>query len=98
MQRMVRKQVYIAAMQDARLKRQAAALGVTESELIRRGIDLVTEAATPSADERVWQEELEFIEERARSLPAPDVSEPLTERRWPREEMCEERWNRRFSS
>lgn len=98
MQRMVRKQIYIAAMQDTRLKRRAAALGVTESELIRRGIDLITEAASPSADEQAWQDELAFIEERARTLPAPEMSEPLSGRRWPREEMYEERWNRRLSS
>ena len=39
MRRMVRKQVYIEPGQDARLKRQAAQLGVTEAELIRRAID-----------------------------------------------------------
>jgi len=39
MRRMVRKQVYIEPGQDARLKRQAALLGVTEAALIRRAID-----------------------------------------------------------
>ena len=37
MARMVRKQVYLEARQDAWLKRRAAELGVTEAELIRRG-------------------------------------------------------------
>jgi hypothetical protein len=94
---MVRKQVYIEPAQDARLKRRAADLGVTESELIRRGIDLVTEPAAQSRDEQAWEEEMAFILERARTLPAPEHGEPVIGRRWPREEMYEERWLRRFS-
>jgi hypothetical protein len=36
---MIRKQVYIEASQDRRLKSRARELGVTEAELIRRGLD-----------------------------------------------------------
>ncbi len=39
MSRMIRKQVYIESRQDATLKQQARALGVTEAEVIRRAID-----------------------------------------------------------
>ena len=39
---MVRKQAYISADQEQMLKRWAKALGVSEAELIRRGIDHIT--------------------------------------------------------
>lgn len=68
---MVRKQVYIGQEQDTLLKRQAHELGVTESRLIREGIDRV--AAVPPAhplDRRPWEAELAFLRARA-SLPAP---------------------------
>lgn len=41
MERMVRKQVYIEPIQEARLKKLVQATGLKEAELIRRGIDLV---------------------------------------------------------
>lgn len=47
---MVRKQVYIRADQEKRLKRAAAEEGVTEAELIRRGIDGVLSEDTGSGD------------------------------------------------
>jgi hypothetical protein len=97
MTRMVRKQVYIEPVQDVRLKRKAAELGVTESDLIRQGIDLVTDAGTSSARDEAWNELLTFIEDRARSLPAPENPDSPVNRRWSREEMYEERWNRRLS-
>jgi hypothetical protein len=40
MTKMVRKQIFITADQNKRLKTQAAAAGVSEAELIRAGIDL----------------------------------------------------------
>ncbi len=40
MTRMVRKQIFITADQNKRLKTHAAAAGVSEAELIRAGIDL----------------------------------------------------------
>lgn len=65
MSRMVRKQVYIEAEQDALLKKRAKELGVSEAELIRRGIEQVLQ--TPivfSPDLKLWEEEKEFIEQR----------------------------------
>ena len=40
MSKMVRKQVFITAEQNKKLKARAAAAGVAEAELIRAGIDL----------------------------------------------------------
>jgi hypothetical protein len=40
MVKMVRKQIFISADQNKRLKAHAAAAGVSEAELIRAGIDL----------------------------------------------------------
>jgi hypothetical protein len=40
MTKMVRKQIFITADQNKRLKTHAAAAGVSEAELIRAGIDL----------------------------------------------------------
>ena len=40
MSKMVRKQVFITAEQNKKLKARAAAIGVAEAELIRAGIDL----------------------------------------------------------
>src|SRR6266542_3433554 len=93
MGRMVRKQVYIELEQDRLLKQRSAELGVTESALIRKGIDHVTNGrdARP-LDDQAWEEELAFIEERARTLPATGG-----ERGWTREEIYDERWNRRLS-
>ena len=64
---MIRKQVYIRAAQDSVLKERAERLGVTESELIRRGIELTDGLASSRLlDRKAWQEELHFIRERAR--------------------------------
>jgi hypothetical protein len=83
MGRMVRKQIYIEPEQDALLKRRAAELGVTESEFIRRAIsDTGQQPAATVTDDEAWEEELEFIEERARSLPATGG-----ERGWTREDL-----------
>ena len=40
MNKMVRKQLFITAEQNKRLKSRAAAMGVSEAQLIRAGIDL----------------------------------------------------------
>jgi len=84
---MVRKQVYIEPEQEKRLKQRARELGVSEAELIRRGIDQVTRvpAALP-LDRRAWQDELAFIRKRAR------LRKALGSRRtWTREELYAER-------
>jgi hypothetical protein len=82
---MVRKQVYIEPAQDERLKRRAKELGVTESELIREGIDLVTKPRRLPEDEALWQEALAFMRERGR------LKVPRGKRTWTREEIYEER-------
>lgn len=82
---MVRKQVYIEPEQDERLKRRARVLGVTESELIRQGVDLVTAGQPLADDEAEWQTELEFMRERGR------LEVPPQKRTWTREEIYEER-------
>ena len=89
MARMVRKQIYIEPKQDAQLKRRASELGVTESDLIRPGIDQVDRAYTGlPLDRAAWEEELTFIRERAR------IQELGGARGWTREELYQERLER----
>ncbi|HEX9093989.1 MAG TPA: hypothetical protein VF902_08395 [Coriobacteriia bacterium] len=65
MARMVRKQIYIEDAQDELLKVRAAALGVTESELIRRGIDgVLGRAVALPRDPEAWERAMTFMEER----------------------------------
>lgn len=89
MRRMVRKQVYIEPGQDARLKRQAAQLGVTEAALIRRAIDQA--GAAPRGlplDPGAWEEAKSIIHERL------GITVPQTGRSWTREELYEDRLER----
>ncbi len=89
MARLVRKQVYIEQRQEELLKRQARELGVSEAELIRRGIDLLA-STEPSltAKQQDWEEEKAFIQERIR------MEVPQTGRAWTRDELYEERLQR----
>jgi hypothetical protein len=52
MGKMVRKQVFITAEQNKRLKAHAAATGVSEAELVRAGIDLRLEREAEKPDWR----------------------------------------------
>lgn len=89
MGRMVRKQVYITAEQDALLKRRAKALGVSEAEIVRRGIEAAgSTAASLPFDRKAWEEALQFMKERAR------LKVPQTGRSWTREELYDERMER----
>jgi hypothetical protein len=89
MVRMVRKQVYIAPEQDALLKRRAKELGMSESDLIRWGIEQLSHVRpTRYLDEQAWQDELARIEERGR-LPAVEGT-----RSWTREELYDDRLDR----
>ncbi len=89
MTRMVRKQVYIEPHQDALLKRKAKELGVSEAELIRRGIDQVCRTPiTLRPDLEAWEEMKEFI----RKYRMFDV--PQTGRTWTRDELYDERLER----
>ena len=89
MSRKVRKQVYIEAEQNALLKKRAKELGVSEAELIRRGIEQMCK--TPivlKSDLKVWEEEKAFIEERRQ------IQVPQTGRGWTRDELYDERLER----
>ncbi len=88
MSRMIRKQVYIEPEHEQLLKRQAALLGVTESELIRRGIEqLVRTPRRVWKDDQAWQDALAFMRERAK-LPIAGTG---GERGWKREDLYDER-------
>jgi hypothetical protein len=89
MARMIRKQVYIEPEQEDLLKRRSRELGVSEAALIRRGIDEVARRGPPGVfDKKAWEEELAFMEERAR------MKVPQTGRSWTRDELYEERLER----
>lgn len=87
MSRMIRKQIYLHAEQDALLKQCAAALGISEAEMIRRCLDDVQRhAASQSVDRQAWEDELVFLHTRAERL---DVQpQPRT---WTREDIYAER-------
>ncbi len=88
MGRMVRKQVYIEAGQDARLKRRAAELGVTEAELIRRSLERLGHAPGLPPDPRAWAEARAVIVRRLH------LEAPQTGRAWTREELYDDRLRR----
>lgn len=86
MPQMVRKQVYIEHRQERRLKRQAQYLGVSEADIVRRGLDLALGQSDEGfRDTEAWKEELRFIKKRAR-LPALG-----RKRTWTREDLYESR-------
>ena len=82
--RMVRKQVYIREDQDARLKRASKELGVTESELIRRGVDATCSTVKGPRDPEAWAELMAFVKKRA------EMKVPQTGRSWTRDELYED--------
>jgi hypothetical protein len=85
MSRMVRKQIYIEPEQEKILKRRARELGVTESDVIRRGIEQVGRAGTGlPVDYTAWKEARRFIKERMA------IDAPQTGRGWTREELHDE--------
>jgi hypothetical protein len=68
---MVRKQVYIDPGQERFLKRRAAELGVTEADLIRRGIGLLAHAPVAQAfDSDAWADEEAVLQQRAHLTPS----------------------------
>jgi len=87
---MVRKQVYIEAGQEQFLKRRAGQLGVTEAELIRQGINLLSQAPTREPiDPAAWADEEAVLATRLRVKPARRGSW-----RFRRQEVYEERLGR----
>ncbi|HLF09182.1 MAG TPA: ribbon-helix-helix domain-containing protein [Dehalococcoidia bacterium] len=88
MAKMIRKQVYIEPEQEVMLKRRSRELGVSEAELIRRGIEEVARARVSLFDPKSWEEALEFMKARAK------IEVPQTGRTWTRDELYEERLER----
>ena len=79
---MIRKQIHIEESQQKRLRKLAAELGVSEAELIRRGIDLCLgnpHTLSPMIDLSVWEKEKKFISGRPRS--------GRKTRKWSREDL-----------
>ncbi len=81
---MIRKQVYIEAGQEEKLKRLSHRLGITEAELIRRAIDSFEAPARvrPEASSALVQ----LLEQRAQRQPAGGQTDT-----WAREAIYEER-------
>ena len=75
---MVRKHISLTAEDRRLLKDMARTLDVSESEVVRRGIQLVAEHA--SRDE-AWREEREFVAERLKLPTLPG------RRSWTRDEL-----------
>lgn len=96
MARMVRKQVYIDAEQNRRLKQIAEDLGTSEAELVRRGLDYLErvevkrETIRPPVDLSAWEESKKFIAERMEKY--KDV--PQTGRGWTRDQLYDDRFRR----
>ena len=89
MSRMIRKQVHVEPRHEEFLKRRSKALGISEAELIRRGIDqLAWGQVKGQVDRRAWEAAKVFIQQR-RSLEAPQ-----TGRTWTREQLYDERVER----
>ncbi len=76
---MIRKQVYIEARQEALLKQRARLLGITEAELIRRGLDRTLSEAGGGLSEAAWRKALELMQKRKLGA--------VPHRPWRREEL-----------
>lgn len=81
---MLRKQIYIAPRQERLLKSKASELQVSESELIRDGIDKALNTGTISVhDPKAWDEEKKFITK----LMKKRAVKVKGGRKWTREEL-----------
>jgi hypothetical protein len=85
---MIRKQIYIAQEQEEQLKRRSKELGISEAALIRHCIQEAVDHPTSGEREKVRQELLASMKERAK------IQVPQTGRTWTREELYEERLER----
>ena len=82
--RMKRKQVYIYADQDRRLRALAHRRGTTESDLVRAGVDRILAEPLPhERDHQAWLKSREFIDSLIRLGPVKGG------RRWTREDAHE---------
>jgi len=88
MAKMIRKQVYIKPTHERMLKRRARDLGITEAEVIRRGIEQLARSAPATPDPSAWPDLRRYIERRRR------LKAPQTGRSWTRDELYEERLGR----
>ncbi len=87
---MKRKQIYLGADQDRRLRAMARRQGKTESELIREGVDrILTAPPLPARDRAAWKKELAFMDQLTKLGPVEG------KRTWTREELYDERIPRR---
>ena len=91
MSRMIRKQLYLEAAQDAVLKQRAQELGMSEAALIRRCLDSIGQQAWP-LDQQAWDDELAFLQRRMQTVPSR-----AEHRHWTREELYAERGTGVFS-
>jgi hypothetical protein len=81
---MIRKQIYIEAGQEMRLKRISKDLGISEAELIRQGIDrCLSSSVQIPRDPGLWDEEKTFIRGLMRK------GRVKGERTWSRDELHE---------
>ena len=90
MGRMIRKQVYIEARQEAMLKRLARTQGVSEAELIRQAIDRqVSSGHVLPSEGAAWEDAHRFMLELRNRGPIADRG-----RTWTRDELYEKRVGR----
>ncbi len=67
MSNLVRKQFYISQFHNSLLKRKAKELGIKETELVRKALDLSLKTIMPDTKSmEKWQEETKFIQDRMR--------------------------------
>lgn len=89
MSRLIRKHIYLEPEQDAALTRRAHELGVSESEVVRRGIAILCQQASDAVRRADALAELvKTWEERSKLVV------PHTERTWTRDDLYEERFER----
>jgi hypothetical protein len=88
---MVRKQVYITSEQDKKVKEWSKRLGVTEAEVIRRGIELIQGERDSGETARLaaWARIRAMMDEHIRTRPEGSGID-----KWDRDEVYAERLDR----
>ncbi len=92
MARMKRKQLYLHAEHDSKVKRLAKSQGVTESDVVRAAIEALPAPAAHGSrvaykDPQAWSRARDFMRALAKR-PARPVA---ASRRWTREQLYEDR-------
>jgi len=87
MSRMIRKQIYLEAEQDALLKQRAQECGMSEAALIRRCLESLGPPGLP-LERQAWEEERAFLQHRLHTVPSQHQRQQRT---WTREELYAER-------